>query len=117
MKKNNKKEKGRAWRGTWIPKRIWLAKDITWMEKCVLAEIDNLFDEDEGGCWASNEYIASNMDSSQKSISNMISRLKERGYVKQVNFNGRFRILKVIYQENESPPDSGSTIHSAVESA
>jgi len=105
--KRNKKEKGRGWRGTWIPKRIWEAKDITWMEKCVLAEIDNLFDEDEGGCWASNQYIANNMESSPKSVSNIIAKLKKLNYIEQVSFDGRFRVLKVKYEANEHPPSGG----------
>ena len=84
---NNKRD----WKGIWIPKEIWLAKDISIIEKCLWAEIDNL---DNGkGCFASNDYFSNMFNISKTSISNHISTLKKQKYIKQSFFNGRRRVL------------------------
>jgi len=32
----------RDFKGVWIPKEVWINKDLTWMEKLFLVEIDSL---------------------------------------------------------------------------
>jgi hypothetical protein len=39
----------RKFKGVWIPKDLWLDKDLSMHEKCLLIEIDSL-DNDEKGC-------------------------------------------------------------------
>ncbi len=63
------------------------------MGKCVLAEINAL--DDGNGCYARNEWLADFFDSSEKSISNMISNLRAKGYFDSWTFDGRDRVLKV----------------------
>ena len=41
-------EDKRAFRGIWIPKEIWLSKDLTLQEKVFIVEIDSL--DNEKGC-------------------------------------------------------------------
>jgi predicted HTH transcriptional regulator len=91
------KEPTRAWKGTWIPKEIWENQEITWMEKCIWAEIFNLDDETKGGCWASNAFLAKKFNTSPQTITNAICNLKKLGLLKQISFNGRQRVLKSIY--------------------
>lgn len=69
----------RAFKGVWISKEIWLAKDLGWSEKLLLVEIDSL--DGEQGCFASNEYLANFFGLSKNRISKMVSALKEKGYI------------------------------------
>lgn len=90
-----KEEPKPQFRGVWIPKVIWEAQNITWMEKCLLAEIDALDDGD--GCWAGNDYLAKRMGSSAASVANQVSKLRGLGYIFDVTFNGRVRRLKAAH--------------------
>lgn len=69
----------RNFKGVWIPKEIWLAKDLGWSEKVLLVEIDSL--DGEQGCFASNEYLADFFKLSKDRISKMISSLRDKGYI------------------------------------
>lgn len=82
-------------RGVWIPKEVWEDVKLTWMEKCLAAEIDAL--DNGGGCFASNEYLANKFGSTAASIANQISKLRTEGYVETLSFNGRTRKLRVTW--------------------
>jgi biotin operon repressor len=82
----------RDFKGIWIPKEIYLSKELNWTDKIILLEIDSL-DNDEH-CFASNEYFAEFLGISIVSVSKSINKLKELGYIEQVSFNGRERRLK-----------------------
>lgn len=69
----------RAFKGIWIPKEIWLDKNLNWVEKVLLVEINSLDNED--GCFATNAYFADFFGLSKDRISNLISRLAEKGYI------------------------------------
>ncbi|MEK5331523.1 DnaD domain protein [Lysinibacillus sp. FSL W8-0992] len=69
----------RNFKGVWIPKEIWLAKDLGWSEKVLLVEIDSL--DGENGCFASNEYLADFFKLSKDRISKMISSMRDKGYI------------------------------------
>lgn len=77
----------RNFKGVWIPKEIWLAKDLGWSEKVLLVEIDSL--DGENGCFASNEYLADFFKLSKDRISKMISSLRDKGYI----------TVKLVYKE------------------
>jgi hypothetical protein len=47
----------RDFKGIWIPKEVWLSRELTLQEKVFYVEINSLDNED--GCWANNEYFAS----------------------------------------------------------
>lgn len=83
----------RDFKGVWIPKEIWLDERLNAVEKIILAEIDSL-DNEETGCYASNEYIAEFCQCSKTTVSTAISRLIELGFLDLQSFNGRTRILK-----------------------
>ena len=82
----------RDFKGVWIPREIWLCPDLTFIEKCLLIEIDSL-DNDEH-CFASNEYLAKFLDCSPTSISKGISKLKKMGLVRLESFDGRTRQIR-----------------------
>jgi hypothetical protein len=70
----------RNFKGVWIPKEIWLNKELTWMEKLFFVEIDSL--DNEHGCFASNDYFASFFDLSKPRCSQIINSLINKEYIK-----------------------------------
>ena len=89
----------RGFKGIWIPAEIWLDERLTALDKMILAEITSL---DTGeGCYASNKYLAEFCGSKENTISISISKLKEIGYLKQISFDGRQRVLKSCLIENQ----------------
>ena len=66
----------RAFKGVWIPKEIWLSKDLTLQEKVFLVEIDSL--DNEEGCFASNGYFADFFQLSKSRVSQIISNLEKK---------------------------------------
>lgn len=86
----------RDFKGIWIPREIWLRKDISALERSLWAEIHSLYDHEEGGCYASNEYLCEFFDVKERRLQEMISNLKEKGLIVQISFNGRKRVLKAI---------------------
>ena len=87
-----KEEQKRVFKGVWIPKEVWLDSDLNILEKCLLAEIDSL--DGKHGCFASNSYFAKFFNIKEQNISRHLSKLKKLGYIKQIYFDGRKRILK-----------------------
>lgn len=86
-------ENKRDFKGVWIPREVWLDKRLNALDKVILTEIDSL-DNEEDGCFASNEYLAEFCQCSPAKITNAISKLKKFRYVYVKSFNGRQRILK-----------------------
>lgn len=82
----------RQFLGIWIPREIYLNKDLTWTEKILLVEIKSL--DNDKGCFASNDYFAEFLSCTTTTISTSISKLKKLNFIKQVSFDGRTRILK-----------------------
>lgn len=71
--------KKRDFKGIWIPKEIWCNKELTWIEKIFLREIDSL--DNEEGCFASNKYFADFFDLSKSRASQIISSLLKKKYI------------------------------------
>lgn len=69
----------REFKGIWIPKDIWLSKELSVLEKLFYVEIDSLDGED--GCYASNAYFAEFFDLSKNRCSEIIKSLEEKGYI------------------------------------
>ena len=44
-------------KGVWMPEEILCAKGISLCEKTLWSIINNLFDKDRGGCYATNKYL------------------------------------------------------------
>lgn len=68
----------RDFKGIWIPREIWVSKELTMQEKVFLAEIHSL--DNELGCIASNAYFADFFNLSKSSVSRVISSLCDKGY-------------------------------------
>lgn len=90
----------RDFKGVWIPKNVWLDNRLNALDKIILMEIDSL-DNDEDGCFASNEYLAEFCQCSLTKVSLTISKLIELDYIYLESFNGRVRTLKSRLSKNE----------------
>lgn len=84
----------RDFKGIWIPKEIWLAEQLTVMEKLFLVEINSL--DNAEGCWANNRYFAEFFSISNSRVSEIINSLVEKGLVtSEVNeSSGNRRVLR-----------------------
>lgn len=74
-------ENTRDFKGIWIPKNIWLNKNLTLQEKVFLVEIDSL-DNDEKGCFASNQYFADFFGLSKERVRKVIASLIEKKMIR-----------------------------------
>lgn len=104
----------KVFRGVWIPAEIWDAHALSWMEKCLWAEISSLGTE-EKPCFASNAFLAKKFNSTESSISNMISKLKAVGMIKHLSYDGRSRKMIAILPSGTSPT-SEVRVHPQVKS-
>ena len=85
----------RDFKGVWIPKEIYLDRELDATEKILYTEIDSLDKEDGEGCYASNEYLANFCMCSKSKVSSGISKLIDKGYIYVEKFDGRKRWLRV----------------------
>ena len=83
----------RDFKGIWIPRHIWLHKDLTHLDKIVLMEIDSL-SKSEKGCFASNKYLSEFCQCSESAVSKSVSKLIKLGFLVCTNFDGRKRELR-----------------------
>lgn len=72
----------RAFRGIWIPAEIWESKDLSITEKVMLVEIDSLCNDPEKGCYKNNSSFAEFFDLSESRVSEIISSLKDKGFIR-----------------------------------
>ena len=69
-------------KGLWIPREIWLDQTMTLLEKCVLAEIDSLAVNSRRCCTASNRYLATFFQVTDRHIKRPIAALAKRGLLR-----------------------------------
>ena len=93
----------RDFRGIWIPRHIWLDKNLKPIEKILLAEIESLGGLSDG-CFASNQYLAEFLDLSKDRTSKLISGLKNKGYITvELSYKeGSYEVDKRIIKANPS---------------
>ena len=72
----------RGFKGIWIPDYLWFDKNLkNKNELCLFVEIDSLT-TDTQPCYASNKYLADFMGLSPGRVSQLISSLEQKGYIK-----------------------------------
>lgn len=81
----------RNFKGVWIAAEIWLDKDLTLVEKALLAEIDS-FTGNGRSFMKSNDTIQDEYGISRNTIGRSLRKLADRGFV-EVSFNGRVRCV------------------------
>lgn len=90
-------EKPYDFKGVFVPRVVWLDGRLTSVDKVILMEVHYLDNED--GCYASNARFAELCGCSESKVAHAVSKLKELGYVEQVSFNGRTRVLRSLVDE------------------
>lgn len=80
-------------KGIWFPIEIWEAKDLDWLEKVILLEIDS-FTSKGLECFMSNEYIAERFGVKAWKASQIVNDLIKKGYVICTRFDGRRRFIE-----------------------
>lgn len=93
----------RDFKGVWIPREVYLDERLNALDKIILVEIDSL-DNGQKGCFASNKYLADFCQCSQTKVSNSISKLIKYGYIEQIGFDGRSRILRSRLTKIDNQP-------------
>ncbi|APX72883.1 conserved phage C-terminal domain-containing protein [Companilactobacillus allii] len=73
-------EISRDFKGIWIPKEIWLDKELTKSQMLLYVEIDSL-SSNEKGCFASNNYLSKFLRVSPSRISQLVSELEKKNYI------------------------------------
>lgn len=84
-------EVSRKFKGIWIPKEIWLDTDLPMMAKILWAELNSLHDNENGGCYASNEYLTNFLQITERRIQQLLKILKEKELIESIKSDGRIR--------------------------
>jgi len=74
-------EMSRDFKGIWIPREIWLCKELSITEKSLWAEIHSLHDRSIGACYASNEYLSRFLQCTTRNVQYYLSRLLKAGFL------------------------------------
>ncbi len=77
--------------GVWLPKEVIEDQELSPLEKMIYAEIA-CFEV----CYMKNEQFADRYGKADRTISRIISKLKDKGYIVEDVFNGRMRGLMVV---------------------
>lgn len=106
----------RNFQGIWIPRAIYLNREVNWCTKILFLEIHS-FTVNGLECYMSNKYIASFLHISERQVSRYISQLKSLGWIEETSFNGRKRFLRsrLYFEYDIGDPEltmlSGETGH------
>jgi Helix-turn-helix domain len=83
----------REFLGVWIPKDIYLHKQLTPTEKLLLAEVTSF--AKNGVCFASNEHFSEFLGISKSQVSRLITKLNRTGFI----------LVELIYKEGTKEVD------------
>lgn len=100
-KKRKTSDNNRKFKGVWIPADYWLDENLSIMEVVLITEIDSL--DGENGCFASNKHFADFLGVTSGRASQLITDLKEKGYIQTTyttNNNVTQRIIRVVNKLN-----------------
>jgi DNA-binding transcriptional regulator GbsR (MarR family) len=81
--------------GYWIPKEL-SNLGLTKIEQFLLSMIDSLCGSAPRYCFASNSYLAKQMELSESRVSYYLTKLKKLGLIEQVSFDGTERRLRTL---------------------
>ena len=90
----------RDFKGVWIPKEIWINKDLTIMQKLFLVEINSL--DNDSGCFAGNAHFVDMFELSKQRCSQIINSLAEKEYIDiTLIYNGKQIQKRIIRVSNK----------------
>lgn len=95
MGSNNIGEDRYDFKGVFIPKEIWLSREMKAMEKMIFIEIWAL--DRDFGCIAKNDHFVDMFNLSERQVREHIKNLKDKGLVEVViNKRDDTRVMKVV---------------------
>lgn len=97
----------RGFKGIWIPREIWLNERLSIQAKALWAEIDSLHDDEQGGCFAPDEYLMTFLGLKLSRLHEVLKELKVTGYLEVINFNGRTRVMRAILPKKQAISSEG----------
>ena len=98
-------ENKRQFKGIWIPAEIWIATNLSWNEKILLAEIES-FSSNDKDFYMSNEYISNFLGVTETTANKILSSLIKKGLVIKTRFDGRRRWVKSALPSSTTQPCS-----------
>lgn len=99
----------RAFRGVWIPAEIWLNRELSLQEKVMLIEIDSL-QHPQKGCFKSNKKLAEFFGLSPNRVSEVISSLKKKGWIRVDQIReGKQIVERRIFMKHPLEKPNGGT--------
>lgn len=78
--------------GVFIPAALWTNRELAPLEKLLIGELDALSDEGRG-CYATNAFLASSLGISEGGLANMLTRLREGGFIRSEIIDEKRRIF------------------------
>ena len=91
----------RDFKGVWIPREIWLSRELSLMEKVLFVEIHSL--DNERGCFAGNKHFADFFNVSERQIRTYLSSLKEKGFISISVRNFNERVIRTVGKYRRIP--------------
>lgn len=96
--------------GIYVPPEVRKDKNLSWGERVVLVIIHML--DNEGNCYASNEYIAKLADTSPGTVAGYITKLKKLGWIEDIGDKLKRRLTtrlraKVTFSRGEELLNDG----------
>lgn len=82
--------------GIFIPVEILEMDELSPIEQILLSWIDALYHDDDGGCFASNTYLAQKLKVKENTISKSLTKFRLLGLIEDVSFNGRRRVIRAL---------------------
>lgn len=80
--------------GIFIPVEILSHPDLSILEQLLLSWIDALFDEEHGGCFASNAYLAEKLKVKENTVAKARTHLRKLRLIEDVEFDGRRQVVR-----------------------
>jgi len=93
----------RQFKGIWIPADVWLNKDLTLIDKVILAEVDS-FSGNGKSYFKSNATLSDETGLGVSTISRSVKKLIDLGLISS-SFNGRCRYLRTVSIVNMTKQD------------
>lgn len=85
----------RDFKGVWVPKEVWLSREISASEKLVFIEIHSL--DNEFGCVADNDHFADMFGLSERTVQHIMKSLKEKGLIEiELNKRENSRVIRIL---------------------
>lgn len=86
-----------------IPKFLWEGDEALSRDECIVLSAITSLDDNERGCFASNEYLAKLCRCSDRTITNVLTSLKTKGYITVSKGKSAYRTIHSVLSRLSSP--------------